>query len=49
MMKYALYDYVPKRRLERASFYEQLLHYNADQIKALAKDVLEGNMREIIG
>ena len=28
---------------------EQLLHYNPDQIKALAKDVLEGNMREIIG
>ena len=28
---------------------EQLLHYNTDQIKALAKDVLEGNMREIIG
>lgn len=27
MMKYALYDYVPKRRLERASFYEKLLHY----------------------
>ena len=28
---------------------EQLLHYDAEQIKALAKDVLEGNMREIIG
>ena len=28
---------------------EQLLHYDAQQIKALAKDVLEGNMREIIG
>ncbi len=28
---------------------EQLLHYDAAQIKALAKDVLEGNMREIIG
>ena len=28
---------------------EQLLHYDANQIKALAKDVLEGNMREIIG
>ena len=25
---------------------EQLLHYDAEQIKALAKDVLEGNMRE---
>ena len=28
---------------------EQLLHYDGNQIKALAKDVLEGNMREIIG
>ena len=28
---------------------EQLLHYDAAKIKALAKDVLEGNMREIIG
>ncbi|MDO4483353.1 MAG: SPFH domain-containing protein [Clostridia bacterium] len=28
---------------------EQLLHYDAEQIKTLAKDVLEGNMREIIG
>lgn len=27
MIKYALYDYVPKRRLERASFHDQLLHY----------------------
>lgn len=28
---------------------EQLLHYSPEQIKGLAKDVLEGNMREIIG
>ena len=28
---------------------EQLLHYTPDQIQKLAKDVLEGNMREIIG
>ncbi len=35
--------------LSIATAAEQLLHYNADQIKALAKDVLEGNMREIIG
>ena len=27
---------------------EQLLHYDSNQIKTLAKDVLEGNMREII-
>ena len=35
--------------LSIATAAEQLLHYNAEQIKALAKDVLEGNMREIIG
>ena len=35
--------------LSIATAAEQLLHYNTDQIKALAKDVLEGNMREIIG
>lgn len=35
--------------LSIATAAEQLLHYDADQIKALAKDVLEGNMREIIG
>ena len=35
--------------LSIATAAEQLLHYNADQIKSLAKDVLEGNMREIIG
>ena len=35
--------------LSIATAAEQLLHYNPDQIKALAKDVLEGNMREIIG
>ena len=35
--------------LSIATAAEQLLHYNSDQIKALAKDVLEGNMREIIG
>ena len=35
--------------LSIATAAEQLLQYNADQIKALAKDVLEGNMREIIG
>ena len=35
--------------LSIATAAEQLLHYNADQVRALAKDVLEGNMREIIG
>lgn len=35
--------------LSIATAAEQLLHYDADQIKTLAKDVLEGNMREIIG
>ena len=35
--------------LSIATAAEQLLHYNTEQIKALAKDVLEGNMREIIG
>ena len=35
--------------LSIATAAEQLLHYDADQVKALAKDVLEGNMREIIG
>ncbi len=35
--------------LSIATAAEQLLHYNPDQIKTLAKDVLEGNMREIIG
>ncbi len=35
--------------LSIATAAEQLLHYDANQIKALAKDVLEGNMREIIG
>ncbi len=35
--------------LSIATAAEQLLHYDSDQIKALAKDVLEGNMREIIG
>ena len=35
--------------LSIATAAEQLLHYNAAQIKSLAKDVLEGNMREIIG
>lgn len=35
--------------LSIATAAEQLLQYNAEQIKALAKDVLEGNMREIIG
>lgn len=35
--------------LSIATAAEQLLHYNADQIRSLAKDVLEGNMREIIG
>ncbi len=35
--------------LSIATAAEQLLHYNPEQIKALAKDVLEGNMREIIG
>ena len=35
--------------LSIATAAEQLLHYHAEQIKALAKDVLEGNMREIIG
>ncbi|MFQ9808082.1 MAG: flotillin family protein [Christensenellales bacterium] len=34
--------------LSIATAAEQLLQYNAEQIKALAKDVLEGNMREII-
>lgn len=35
--------------LSIATAAEQLLHYTPEQIKALAKDVLEGNMREIIG
>ena len=35
--------------LSIATAAEQLLHYNGEQIKSLAKDVLEGNMREIIG
>ena len=35
--------------LSIATAAEQLLHYDFDQIRALAKDVLEGNMREIIG
>lgn len=35
--------------LSIATAAEQLLHYDSEQIKALAKDVLEGNMREIIG
>ena len=35
--------------LSIATAAEQLLHYDSTQIKALAKDVLEGNMREIIG
>ena len=35
--------------LSIATAAEQLLHYDGAQIKALAKDVLEGNMREIIG
>ena len=35
--------------LSIATAAEQLLHYDAEQIKMLAKDVLEGNMREIIG
>ena len=35
--------------LSIATAAEQLLHYDPAQIKALAKDVLEGNMREIIG
>ncbi len=35
--------------LSIATAAEQLLHYDPDQIKSLAKDVLEGNMREIIG
>ena len=35
--------------LSIATAAEQLLSYTPDQIKALAKDVLEGNMREIIG
>ncbi|MDO5435023.1 MAG: SPFH domain-containing protein [Clostridia bacterium] len=35
--------------LSIATAAEQLLHYDTNQIKALAKDVLEGNMREIIG
>ena len=35
--------------LSIATAAEQLLHYDANQIRALAKDVLEGNMREIIG
>ena len=35
--------------LSIATAAEQLPHYNSEQIKALAKDVLEGNMREIIG
>ena len=35
--------------LSIATAAEQLLHYDAEQIKGLAKDVLEGNMREIIG
>ena len=35
--------------LSIATAAEQLLHYDSEQIKMLAKDVLEGNMREIIG
>ena len=35
--------------LSIATAAEQLLHYDPNQIKALSKDVLEGNMREIIG
>ena len=35
--------------LSIATAAEQLLHYDQDRIKMLAKDVLEGNMREIIG
>ncbi len=35
--------------LSIATAAEQLLHYDPEQIKSLAKDVLEGNMREIIG
>lgn len=35
--------------LSIATAAEQLLHYSPEDIKALAKDVLEGNMREIIG
>ena len=35
--------------LSIATAAEQLLHYDTNQIKSLAKDVLEGNMREIIG
>ena len=35
--------------LSIATAAEQLLHYNPEQIKALTKDVLEGNLREIIG
>jgi len=35
--------------LSIATAAEQLLHYDSEQIKLLAKDVLEGNMREIIG
>jgi len=35
--------------LSIATAAEQLLHYDSDQIRSLAKDVLEGNMREIIG
>ena len=35
--------------LSIATAAEQLLSYTPEQIKALAKDVLEGNMREIIG
>lgn len=35
--------------LSIATAAEQLLHYDAAQIQMLAKDVLEGNMREIIG
>ncbi len=35
--------------LSIATAAEQLLHYDPNQIKSLAKDVLEGNMREIIG
>ena len=35
--------------LSIATAAEQLLHYDSDMIKSLAKDVLERNMREIIG
>lgn len=35
--------------LSIATAAEQLLHYDDVKIKSLAKDVLEGNMREIIG